>query len=258
MYVITVIVFTRRLQYKTWGRARAAGFILNLTNIIYLNNVLGMEIITRQQAITLGLSKYFTGESCRNGHVAPRYVQSSTCQDCIKVSVPAVNIEQRLQLQQQRMALEQSKFDQRAERLALAKRKADLSEKRLALRTSAKRKALVPFRPMLHYADVEFFKSMMFAQSMMSDPTITMDDLLTNKAPEVSGCRAIYHFKVFQVDTPTLREFEQNIDRERRARPDDEDEVRFREKTRQRIEEAAREREELDAPREWSISDISK
>jgi hypothetical protein len=219
-----------------------------------------MEIITRKQAISSNLRKYFTGEVCKNGHVAERYVQSGSCELCIKSAAHPFSSEnpERSQLQQERIALERMKLDQRERRLALAERKVALSQDRLALRTSAKGKALVPFRPILHYADVEFFKSMMLAQSMMSDPTITMDDLLTNKAPEVSGCRAIYHFKVFQVDAPTLREFEQNIDRERRARPDDEDEVRFREKTRQRIEEAAREREELDAPREWSISDISK
>lgn len=40
-------------------------------------------IITRKDAKLLGLTKYFTGKECINGHLAERYVQSGTCSQCI-------------------------------------------------------------------------------------------------------------------------------------------------------------------------------
>jgi hypothetical protein len=42
-----------------------------------------MEKISRQEAVKLGLSKYFTGEKCSRGHVAARRVKSSTCIECV-------------------------------------------------------------------------------------------------------------------------------------------------------------------------------
>jgi ABC-type nitrate/sulfonate/bicarbonate transport system substrate-binding protein len=38
--------------------------------------------ITRTEAINAGLSTYFTGKPCVNGHVAKRYVQNWTCISC--------------------------------------------------------------------------------------------------------------------------------------------------------------------------------
>lgn len=42
-----------------------------------------MDIISRKQAQIDGLSKYFTGKLCVNGHIAERYTASGTCQECI-------------------------------------------------------------------------------------------------------------------------------------------------------------------------------
>lgn len=39
-----------------------------------------MKIITRQEAINQGLSRYFTGNPCKNGHVSERNIQGA----CIK------------------------------------------------------------------------------------------------------------------------------------------------------------------------------
>lgn len=44
------------------------------------------EILTRQNARVLGENKYYTGRPCRNGHYAPRYVQSGVCQHCLRES----------------------------------------------------------------------------------------------------------------------------------------------------------------------------
>jgi hypothetical protein len=41
-----------------------------------------MDIITREQAITLGLKKYFDGLPCKHGHISERYVSSGCCAQC--------------------------------------------------------------------------------------------------------------------------------------------------------------------------------
>ena len=44
------------------------------------------NIITRKTARALGLTSYYTGEPCKNGHTSYRYVQSGTCAQCIRAS----------------------------------------------------------------------------------------------------------------------------------------------------------------------------
>lgn len=41
------------------------------------------RIITRTEAIELGLKKFYTGKECKNGHLAMRYTVSGTCEKCI-------------------------------------------------------------------------------------------------------------------------------------------------------------------------------
>lgn len=43
-------------------------------------------IITKDEAIKLGLKSYFTGKPCKHGHTAERIVSSSTCRECSRVS----------------------------------------------------------------------------------------------------------------------------------------------------------------------------
>lgn len=40
------------------------------------------KIISRIEAKTLGLSRYFTGKSCKHGHTAERYVVDYGCIQC--------------------------------------------------------------------------------------------------------------------------------------------------------------------------------
>lgn len=40
------------------------------------------EPIDRQTAKSLGLKRYFTGEPCKKGHIAERWVSSLTCTEC--------------------------------------------------------------------------------------------------------------------------------------------------------------------------------
>lgn len=43
-----------------------------------------MEIIPRKEAIERGLTHYFTGKKCKNGHIAQRIVKKHACTECIK------------------------------------------------------------------------------------------------------------------------------------------------------------------------------
>ena len=43
-----------------------------------------MEVTTRREAIERGLTRYFTGEPCKRGHVAERSVTSAQCRECYK------------------------------------------------------------------------------------------------------------------------------------------------------------------------------
>lgn len=43
-----------------------------------------MDIISRKDAQSLGLKRYFTGKSCPAGHISQRYVAGWTCCDCSK------------------------------------------------------------------------------------------------------------------------------------------------------------------------------
>ena len=43
-----------------------------------------MDIISRKEAKSKGLIKYFTGKECRSGHMSPKYSGSGSCCQCIK------------------------------------------------------------------------------------------------------------------------------------------------------------------------------
>jgi hypothetical protein len=45
-----------------------------------------MQILRKSEAVSLGLKKYFTGKHCKQGHLSERYVQKSTCIECLKES----------------------------------------------------------------------------------------------------------------------------------------------------------------------------
>lgn len=41
-----------------------------------------MKIISRTQAAKLGLSRFYTGKVCRNGHISERYTTNGVCCEC--------------------------------------------------------------------------------------------------------------------------------------------------------------------------------
>lgn len=47
--------------------------------------------ITRKDAMAAGLKRYFTGKSCKRGHVVERTVSSYGCVDCLAITAVALN-----------------------------------------------------------------------------------------------------------------------------------------------------------------------
>jgi hypothetical protein len=46
-----------------------------------------MKIVTRSQAKTLGVPRYFTGAACLRGHVAERFTAGGNCTECRREQV---------------------------------------------------------------------------------------------------------------------------------------------------------------------------
>lgn len=137
-----------------------------------------MKITSRKDAILQGVSKYFTGEECKNGHIAERYVQSGSCEGCIASS-------------------NQRGFQSK-------------SDRRVALSD------LMHLKVTLHYGDVAEFKQVMLAVSSLRWASITMTDLLTGKPPQARGNEfALYTFKVFQADFKGLTALQDNLNQKR-------------------------------------------
>jgi len=51
-----------------------------------------MKIISRQEAKKLELTHYYTGKSCKHGHVSYRYVNDGKCSECVKNKVAKWNV----------------------------------------------------------------------------------------------------------------------------------------------------------------------
>lgn len=54
-----------------------------------------MKIISRDEAISLNLKNYFTGEPCKHGHISQRYTSNTKCVDCAKISKRKTTIKNR-------------------------------------------------------------------------------------------------------------------------------------------------------------------
>ncbi len=45
-----------------------------------------MELISREEARSKGLKRFYTGEPCKHGHIDERYVSTGYCAECHRVS----------------------------------------------------------------------------------------------------------------------------------------------------------------------------
>lgn len=144
-----------------------------------MHTVCSMEIVTRQQAISRGLSEYFTGKPCRNGHVAKRYLQSSTCYECIH---PPAGDEKRE---------EQARNRAEAHRLL-----------------SVKRSMVVKRFRVLHL-QLPMWHDVLLGLAKMHEPSLELSDVLTERdAIMLSPVASILSFRIFPDMEPALRPLE--------------------------------------------------
>jgi hypothetical protein len=54
--------------------------------IIQKDTQMTTDVVTKEQAIQLGLKYYFTGVPCSNGHLAPRTTKKSVCKECRRLA----------------------------------------------------------------------------------------------------------------------------------------------------------------------------
>ncbi|EJD6367785.1 hypothetical protein LHV16_17615 [Providencia rettgeri] len=48
-----------------------------------------MKIITRKEAVTNGLSRFYTGKPCRHGHDSERFTSNGVCVECSAINSAA-------------------------------------------------------------------------------------------------------------------------------------------------------------------------
>lgn len=156
-----------------------------------------MDMISRNEAILKGLSKYFTGSTCRNGHISERYVQSGTCQECIRESrpksiIPARMIEilppeQVMKLHLTRVENDRLKIDLQNQRLLLAAQNMQLRlENRLRRQSKEHREIvckahLIDVYVFIDPNDFESVVTMIWGFALVREPTLRRDDIVSGR-----------------------------------------------------------------------------
>lgn len=130
-----------------------------------------MELITRRDAITAGLNKYFTGIPCKNQHLTFRYTTSGACSGCIRSYSGSLE-----ELQQR-------------------------SERRQKLQT------MIQFRMRVFLQDLDFFRSIVLATARARESSVELLDVW-KRAPGLNRFddTAIHLFNCFAEDLRSLRQ----------------------------------------------------
>lgn len=90
-----------------------------------------MKIISRQEAITQGLKRYYTGKPCKHGHVAERHIRNGGCLECDRLREPEKAKRYRTKHPEKRKELKQRDYERRKEKVlaACAKYRKENAEK---------------------------------------------------------------------------------------------------------------------------------
>lgn len=156
-----------------------------------------MELVTRQDAVSKGLGRYFTGKPCKHGHVTQRFTSSSGCIECVHPTF--VNLE-----------WQQRRAD------ALQKRQEKEDQRNIRERLAHVTARMVPIFILLNPEDLAVFRAFALAAAMMHEPTLTQSQIETRYKPKYWGSRLRYTFMCFPGDEPTLRDFQDSLDMARR------------------------------------------
>jgi hypothetical protein len=120
-----------------------------------------MEIIKRKEAKEQGLSRYFTGKACKNGHISERQVSKGNCLECMYEHYKnnKDKIIERAALynkthKEKRKAAVDSYYQRNKEKLAVTGRKWKQENKGKVRSYKAKRKA-IQLKAMPKWADLK-------------------------------------------------------------------------------------------------------
>lgn len=161
-----------------------------------------MEKITRQEAIARGLNRYFTGEACKNNHIAERYTQSSVCIECLHPgSVRSNNPErleierQRLEIQREKISLKKLELEQKQERRSEIQSRSDAVSRMIKIKVTANVK------------DIEQIYDMAFALARLRCSLLRRRDVVL--ANFVKNFQ--WPIRCFAADADALREYAQSL-----------------------------------------------
>jgi hypothetical protein len=219
------------------------------------------EIMTRKQASAKGLSKYFTGSPCKNNHIAERYVQSGTCEECIRESraiiispraeilPPSTDLEVQptsiqesitrdLELKERKLALREAETTAKI-RLLEARTLHITQESALRLESREERRARRARQSVVHskMVDIPLFISVadydnvinaVWAFAMMRDPRILRVDIVTGRERDAGVREKAYICRCFPEDKLEIMRITEEI--RQRNYPSIEDEMRERQK----------------------------
>lgn len=160
------------------------------------------QIIFRKDAIAQGLSKYFTGKPCSNGHLAERYTTSGTCEGCIRkstaLSLPQTVIEgqivssvdprlqvinRNLDIKERELALKEKALELRAQNSSLRLQAADGANERRAKREKNLfiKENLITFKMLADEENYDVAVNMVWMAALMRNPEITKADVITGR-----------------------------------------------------------------------------
>ena len=132
-----------------------------------------MKTMSRREALALNLKTYFTGVPCVNGHIAKRYVQSSTCSECLHPKKSQTIEELNAQILRVETYLNDLKF------------KRDNFSEPIVIDDS-KRKTLSEFikiKVIANVENLENIKSLILFTAIKHHPDIKIVDIWSNKKP---------------------------------------------------------------------------
>lgn len=174
-----------------------------------------MEIINRSEALRTGLTKYFTGIPCKNGHVSYRYVQSGTCEMCVNGVRKTVQVDTNEKIRQnnikiRRLELEITELQEENAHLSaltVNAAPAPIASDFIAVaqRRTAARAALVGFtymRHVIHKLDVETARALVLAYAIERDENITIEDVWPVLKPKHG---MLHEFRVHPADMDALQ-----------------------------------------------------
>lgn len=161
--------------------------------------ILVMKLITRLDAIELKLTRYFTGQPCKRGHICNRYTKTAACIECLHPKFVTTESHQR-------------KLD------AITRREGKLLQQQERERIASILRMMEQIKIRLHDNDVLLFESAVLGAAICREPSLGMKDVRTRFVPKYWGSNQKLHaFKCFSPDKASLFVLQDSLESARRA-----------------------------------------